>query len=126
MATVLVIDDEPSLRQTVRRALQSEKHEVLEAGDGVTALRLMADHRLDLVVTDLYMPRMDGMEFTIRLSQQNPHPRIIAISGGGFMEKGSLLETARRLGADATLAKPFTIKELLETVSDVLKRGEPK
>lgn len=126
MARVLVIDDDASVRQLVRRALETQKHDVIEAGDGATALRLIAEKPIDVVITDLYMPQMDGIEFTIRLAQQKPRPRLIAISGGGHMEKGSLLETARRLGADATLAKPFSVGELLDTVADLLKRGDAK
>lgn len=124
MSRILVIDDEASLRQMIRRALETEGHEVVEAGDGATALRVIAETPIDLVITDVYMPNMDGIEFTIRLAQQTPRPGLIAMSGGGFMEKGSLLETARRLGAAATLAKPFSVQELLETTADILKRGD--
>src|SRR6185436_8706726 len=120
MARILVIDDEASVLHMIRRALAHEPHEVLEAGDGKKALKFLADHPVDMVITDVYMPDMDGIEFTIRLAQQTPHPKIIAMSGGGFMEQGSLLETARRLGANATLAKPFTIKELLDTINELL------
>ena len=122
MARILVIDDEESLRRMVRHALEGEQHEVLDADDGKTALELIGKEPVDLVITDLYMPNMDGIEFTIRLAKQKPHPGILAMSGGGFMEKGSLLEIARRLGADATLAKPFTVRELLDAVDDILKK----
>lgn len=126
MAKILVIDDEPSVRQMVRRALENEGYEVVEAGDGQTAVTTLGQTPVDLIITDLYMPNMDGIEFTIRLAQQKPRPKLIAMSGGGFMEKGSLLETARRLGADATLAKPFTGDELRDAVTDLLKSGDKK
>jgi len=124
MTRVLVIDDEPPVRQMVRKSLDKLGYEVSEATDGATALKLLGEEAIDLVITDLYMPNMDGIEFTIRLAQKSPRPGLIAISGGGFMEKGSLLETARRLGADATLDKPFSVQELLDTVTAVLQRGD--
>ena len=124
MARVLVIDDEASVRQLVKRALETQKHEVLEAGDGTTALQLIGREAIDLVISDVYMPEMDGIEFAARLAQQQPHPKLIAMSGGGFKDKESLLEMTRRLGAEATLEKPFTIQQLLDTVNDILKRGE--
>lgn len=77
---------------------------------------------VDLVITDLYMPGMDGVEFTIRLRQGHPDVKVIAISGGGWKNNAEALELARRVGAHRTLPKPFQQDELLATVDSVLER----
>jgi CheY-like chemotaxis protein len=121
MARILVIDDEPGVRATVRKFLASEGHEILEAGDGVAALKLLGGHvAFDLIITDVYMAGMDGIELTIRLQAIPSRPAIIVMSGGGFVGVTDLLVEAGHLGATATLAKPFTVDELLSVVRDLL------
>ncbi|MBI4500592.1 MAG: response regulator [Gemmatimonadetes bacterium] len=117
---MLVIDDEPEVRAVLQEQLRAEGHEVFEAGDGDAAFRLLAEHPVDLVIADLYMPGMDGIEFTIRLGRQHPRPKIIAISGGGWRDKTDILEVAERLGAARTLAKPFTREQLVTVVRELL------
>src|SRR2546430_2244993 len=98
-ARVLVVDDESGIRSAVAKCLAHEGHEVVEAGDGASALQLLRDETFDIVITDLYMPSMDGMELIIRLEQMLSRPVVIAISGGGFVNADELLHTAERLGA---------------------------
>lgn len=120
MACILVIDDDDSVRSTVGKHLTRAGHEVVEASDGKKAMQLLEQTPVDLIIADMYMPEMDGIEFTSRLGQQAPGAKIIAISGGGHMDKEDVLEMAQRLGAVRTLAKPFTGAELLVAVTEVL------
>ncbi len=123
MACILLIDDEASVRSTLGKYLTHAGHEVVEASDGKQAMELLEESPVDLVITDMYMPDMDGIEFTIRLGQGLPGVKIIAISGGGHMDKHDVLEMAQRLGAARTLAKPFTRDDLLAAVREVLTEG---
>ena len=125
MAKILVIDDEVSMRTMVQKTLVRDGHEVFQAGSGREALEYLKNHPVDLIVTDLYMPDMDGIELTIRIGQQTLKPPIIAMSGGGFTAKEELLETARRMGAGRTLAKPFAPADLLQAVRDLLPGTTP-
>ena len=120
MARILVIDDEEAVRRMVRRALEMSGHEVDEANDGRTAMTLLEQRHPDLVITDMYMADMDGIEFTIRMSQLPHPPRLIAMSGGGFRSANDILETARRLGAARTLTKPFGSDDLRAAVAETL------
>ena len=123
MACILLIDDEASVRSTLGKYLTHAGHEVVKASDGKQAMELLEESPVDLIIADLYMPEMDGIEFTSRLGQQVPDVKIIAISGGGYLDKHEVLEMARNLGAARTLAKPFTRDELLAAVQEVLTEG---
>ena len=123
MPTVLVVDDDPSLRSAMRRQPNSAGYDVLEASDGEEAMGALAEHRVDLLLVDIFMPEVDGMELTIRVLRQMPDARIIAMSGGGTVDKHDALDIARRVGAIGTLTKPFTMEELLEAVRGVLGEG---
>ena len=120
MAQILIVDDDPSLLRTLRRILEDAGHEVTEESDGARALRRFAGHPSDLVITDIYMPEMDGIEFLMRLRECFPEAKIIAMSGGGFLEKESVLEGARALGAVRVLPKPFDADEVDRLVASVL------
>jgi CheY-like chemotaxis protein len=118
---VLVVDDDGAVRTTVRRTLMSAGHDVVEAPDGAAALKVLgAAPPVDLLLTDIYMPQMDGIELTIRARMAGRPLPVIAMSGGGYMKREDVLDTARKIGAMRTLAKPFTPQELLATVEDVL------
>jgi CheY-like chemotaxis protein len=123
MARILVIDDEAGIRTMVVKFLATGGHEILEAADGAAAMKLLeASAHVDLVITDLYMPGMDGIEFTRRLRQVPSRPAIIAMSGGGLGSQVDVLDIAGHLGA-VTLAKPFTGERLLAAVRQVLGQG---
>ena len=122
MARVLVLEDDSALGIIMRSALEDGGHEVLVAADGRIGLRVFGASKFDLVITDMLMPDMDGIEIVRTLRAYRSAVKIIAISGGGALDHGDLLGTALRLGADATLSKPFTPRALLDTVSGVLGR----
>lgn len=120
MADILIIDDDDALRSTLRKILERGGHTVREAADGVSGLALLRESSPDLVVTDLYMPEKEGIETILELRAVHPDLPILAVSGGGFMAPGSSLSDAEALGADATLAKPFSIEAFQEVVDRLL------
>lgn len=120
MAKILVVDDEDLVRMTLRQMLEADGHEVLEAANGREGVALHSSDPVDLVVTDIIMPEQEGIETIVQLRRKNPQLKIIAISGGGRMKNMDFLKIASHVGADATLTKPFSTKELLETVNDCL------
>jgi DNA-binding response OmpR family regulator len=114
---IVVIDDEAGTRCLVENALQFDGHQVLVAADGVSGMRLIREEQPDIVITDILMPDQDGLGIISSLRREFPQVKIIAISGGGTVGGLDLLVAARRLGADATLAKPFAPEELFESVN---------
>jgi DNA-binding NtrC family response regulator len=120
MATILVIDDEPAVRRSLRKILELDGHVVLEAEDGRAALAAEDSRSLDLIITDVYMPEMDGIEFLIEHQQLNPDIPIIAISGGGFAGTESVLKDAGMIGAAETLSKPLSIDAVRAAVNRAL------
>ncbi len=120
VARVLVVDDESSVRNVVRRTLEIEGHEVAEAEDGEVALRLFRERPFDLVVADLFMPVMDGLQLISQLREEVPGTKFVAISGSVYERRPRFLEIAGRMESVVTLAKPFTTKALLEAVAEAL------
>jgi len=117
MTTVLVVDDLTDMTTTLQRVLEFHGFKVLTAADGILALRCLRQHSVDLMILDVHLPNMDGLEVLQELHTSNLAPKIIAMSGGGRTADYGILDVAARLGADATLRKPFTMKELLAVVN---------
>jgi DNA-binding response OmpR family regulator len=126
VARVLVIDDEPAIREGLRALLQQQGHAVTAAGDGRAGLRHLAENEVDLVITDIVMPRQDGIETIVALRRLHPDVGILAISAGVGLERGDYLSMARKLGAHCTLAKPFSPAALLDAVTACLNRATPR
>lgn len=120
MARILVIDDDQAIRGTIRKILERSGHEVREAEDGVEGLKLFREDRPDLVVTDLVMPRKEGIETIIEIRAECPDVRILAVSGAETSVPAGRLFDAEALGADASLAKPFTVDQLRKAVAALL------
>lgn len=120
MTRILVIDDEAPVRRILRQMLERAGYEVVEAPDGAKGLRLYHQDPVDLIITDILMPEKEGIETIMALCKTAPRVKIIAISGGGRMNKKDLLSTAKALGAARTLAKPFTREEVLAAVQETL------
>ena len=118
MLRVLVVDDEPNVRKVVRKTLESAGHEVAEAEDGKVALDYCRANPTDLVVVDLFMPVMDGLELIVQLREEFPDTKIVAISGAMYEKRPRFLEIAGRMTSVVTLAKPFTVEELLNAVQE--------
>jgi two-component system KDP operon response regulator KdpE len=118
--TVLIVDDEKSLRDFVRRNLEVRSFNTLTAANGLEALALFNTHAVDLVILDVMMPRMDGLE-TIRRIRQGSLTPIIVLSALG--EEADKIR-ALNLGADDYLTKPFGVGELLARLQAVLRRTQ--
>jgi len=121
MTTILLADDEDLLREGVREILETADYRVIEARDGEEALAQFAVSDIDLVITDVVMPNMDGVDFVTRLRETFPDVPILTISGGSRVVSARFgLDSALLSGANASLTKPFTAKQLLEKVQQLL------
>jgi two-component system response regulator (stage 0 sporulation protein F) len=98
--------------------LRSAGHEVLLAADGREGLKTYREGPTDLVITDLFMPEVDGVETILALRREFPEAKVIAISGNICAD--AMLSVARRLGSVATLEKPFTAEHLLAAIQKAL------
>ncbi|MFH1279260.1 MAG: response regulator [Candidatus Eisenbacteria bacterium] len=120
MARVLVVEDDPQVRMMLRMTLERAGCVVDEAEDGRVALRKHRQDPADLVITDIVMPEVEGIETIMELRRSSPALPIIAISGGGHESPESYLTIAEKLGANRTFAKPVDREEMLEAVNDLL------
>jgi DNA-binding NtrC family response regulator len=119
-ARILLIDDEEPLRKVVARALAAAGcGNVTTAEDGRSGLRLCAEKPFDLVITDVLMPEVDGLEVLFTLRKKHPQTRAIVMTGGGDIEPETYLSMAQCGGA-AVLKKPFQMPELLAAVKKQL------
>jgi len=123
MPSILIIDDDDSLRDSLRRTLRKQGYVIMEASDGWLGLKQLERQAVDLVLLDLFMPDKDGLETIGELRRTHPGIKIIAMSGGGFRGKVDMLPMAKMLGARRTLTKPFTREQLLEAVDLELARA---
>jgi DNA-binding response OmpR family regulator len=120
---ILVIDDESSVREMIRRALESKGYEVDMAEQGAAGLALFQRTHFDLLITDIVMPDQDGLETILAIRRARPDLPILAISGGGSHAWTDVLETATVFGASQTLQKPFAIQQLIECVQELLRKA---
>ena len=120
MPRILVIDDELEVRVVLEKILQSAGHEAVLAANGVEGLRQYRQSAADLVITDLFMPELDGLESIMAFRREFPEAKLIAISGN--IAADAMLSVARRLGALMVLEKPFTPEQLLAAIEKVLAR----
>jgi DNA-binding NtrC family response regulator len=114
MATILVIDDQEAIRSFLRAVLEGDNHQVLEASNGRLGLELYGERCPDLVITDIVMPEMNGLEMMWELSRRFLNVKVIAMSGGLASEDA--LNAAKQLGARQTFQKPLDMEELLSAV----------
>ncbi len=123
MPRILVVEDDEPLRSVLRQILERTGHEVAEAADGRAALEIQRQKGADLVITDIIMPEVDGIETIMVLRREFPSVKIIAISGGSRVGPREFLNLARVLGAHRTLHKPFALQEMLDAVDELLGEG---
>jgi DNA-binding response OmpR family regulator len=118
--TVLVVEDEDAIAEAVRARLQSEGYEVLVAADGPEAIRVHAERRPDLVVLDLMLPGMDGLEVCQRIQRDGWTPVLMLTARTEEADKVA----GFAVGADDYLTKPFSLRELAARVQAILRRRE--
>jgi CheY-like chemotaxis protein len=121
MAKILVIDDEPAIRQVIRQVLARAGHDVAEAADGAEGLVALHARMPDLIITDIMMPNKEGIETVRDLRREVPKLPILVISGNA--DSALYMQVAKLLGAHAALAKPFRSAELLRAVEDLLAQA---
>jgi two-component system KDP operon response regulator KdpE len=120
--SILVVDDEQPLRDFIRKNLEARGFTIRTAANGLEALALFNTHELDLIILDVMMPGMDGLETTRRIRLASPVPIVILSALGEERDKVTALE----MGADDYLTKPFGVEELLARVRAVLRRSQPQ
>ncbi len=123
MATVLVVDDDTGIRESASMALAKAGHRILQAGDAASAQRLLREQRIDVVVSDIYMPGEDGVALLQWIVERRDPPRVILMTARGSIETTAL---AQRAGAFDYLSKPFELSELIARVGDALRKAEPE
>jgi two-component system chemotaxis response regulator CheY len=119
MAKILVIDDEPGIRDIICRVLEDSGHEVRSYENGRGAIENIKSWPADLLITDIFMPEVEGLETIRHIRQLRRDLPIIAISGVDLAGR-DYLGIAKKFGAVATLKKPFWPVNLLDVVSRVL------
>ena len=132
MAKVLVVDDDPAVQSMIKLVLEKAGHDVVVAGDGRKGLRALESEAFDLLLLDIFMPGMDGLETMRMVRQARPMLPIIVISGRPVTEdlrqEPDFLAMATKLGATYSLPKPFKPPALLSMMALCLEaetRGSP-
>jgi two-component system cell cycle sensor histidine kinase/response regulator CckA len=115
--TILVVDDDEGVRKLLEHILTAEGYAIVTAANGREAVEIVREHSIDLLITDLVMPEVEGFETIQAVRGERPGVKIIAVSGAFG---GKFLKAAVKLGASATLLKPIGRDKLLSTVRAVL------
>jgi CheY-like chemotaxis protein len=120
-ATILLVDDEELLRAGVQEMLEMSGYAVITATNGQEAMACLKQHAIDLVITDLVMPKMDGVDFVEQLRQTWPDVPVIVVSGStrNIMQRYGI-ESIQVPGADASLSKPFKGVDLMSQIKELL------
>ena len=121
MANVLIVDDEEMDRFLTSRIIQEAGHTPFFAGDGETAMQMYRENDIALVITDLRMPKVDGLSLIRGIRGHNPDAAIIAVSG-----LSQHLDAAKEFGAVAGLVKPVAPQDLIDTIQEVLGKLPPR
>jgi two-component system, chemotaxis family, chemotaxis protein CheY len=120
MARILVIEDDEHLQTAVRDVLSDVGHVVFVANNGREGVSRYREHHPDLVITDIFMPERNGLDVILELAPTNVS--IIAMSGGGRLDRGDHLDDALQFGASRVLVKPFTLDALIAAVNAALRQ----
>ena len=133
MTTILLIDDEPAVRSSVAKVLGRAGYDVITAASAEEAFETLEDTSVDIIITDIIMPGIDGVKAIRQIRKTNPALKILAISGGGNFGKSAYkpeaitttayLQAAIEAGADALLTKPFERKGLTEAVDSLAREA---
>lgn len=123
MIRILLVEDDTLVQSMLKQMLEREGHAVVAVNDGSAAIKTLEREEIDLVVTDLIMPEMEGIELIRSLRKQESRPKIIAISGGSaLLSPVAQLKSARFLGADLTFTKPIDREEFIGAVRELVSQ----
>jgi DNA-binding response OmpR family regulator len=117
---ILVLDDEERVTQVLALSLAQFDYRTSVATTPRDGLRILREEQVDLLIVDIFMPKVSGLDMIRRLKREMPKVKILAISGGGLIAGRDCLELAVEAGADGSLRKPLTAKALTETVRELL------
>jgi CheY-like chemotaxis protein len=127
MKTILIIDDEEAVRLALKRVLERAGYTVRLVSSGLEGLESLRAQSADVVVTDIVMPKIHGVDTIKAIVQEFPHIRVVAISGGGNFGSSeykpnaitttAYLSAAQAAGAHAVLTKPFEIRDVLQAIN---------
>ena len=120
MALILLVEDEEKIAATLRKALERRGHTVRCAGDGRAALEIKKASNIDLVIADIVMPDIDGLELIKEIRRTDKTTKILAMSGQAGWIPGGYLRAASAFGADHLLKKPFSTSVLINAVETLL------
>ena len=123
MNRILVIDDDDDFRKMLALTLTRAGYDVMEAPNGREGLKIYQSNRIDLVITDIFMPEKEGIETIIELKEFDRDSKIIAVSGGRDHEFVDILDFLEDFGVSKKFKKPFTTQELLTEIGVLLKTG---
>ncbi|MBM4125725.1 MAG: response regulator [Nitrospira sp.] len=114
MASILIVDDEESIRTLLRKILEADGHQIREATNGEVGLTLYRESPADLVITDILMPERDGMDITLELTREFLDAKVIAMTGATGDQ--NFLNVAKLFGARRVIKKPFTVDSIRRLV----------
>ncbi|OGR11241.1 MAG: histidine kinase [Desulfobacterales bacterium RIFOXYA12_FULL_46_15] len=120
MKTILIIDDEPSVRKMLGKLLEKNSYACIEAVNGKQGIQIFKENKPDLVISDLIMPEKEGIETIRELKKLDPDVKIIAISGGGITGPEVYLDLALKLGASKVFSKPVSNTRLISAIKELL------
>lgn len=121
MGKILVIDDDDGVRETIANAFRESGFAVDEAVNGLSGLKIFEEEAPDLVLVDVFMPVMDGIETLLQIRSQDKNVPVIVVSGGGRGIALQFLKMAQKLGADRTIEKPFVMTDLVGIASELMR-----
>lgn len=121
MPRILLIDDDPTIQKVFSQFLTSRGYDVFQAENGRIGLQMMRENRPDLIITDIMMPEMDGLEILLKIRESNDDVPVIAISGGMRALPINFLQQAKLFGAHHVFEKPVPLGVLLEKILDLLE-----
>ncbi len=129
MLRILVVDDDTAVRSAIKIVLEQDGHEVILASNGKAGIAAADEARFDLVICDIFMPGMDGIETINTFHKNNPQMPVIAMSGFTFRDSQhpapDYLSLSTKLGAAYSLRKPFRPNELLKAVRECAAKSGP-
>ena len=126
MANILVIDDDVTIQLVFSQFLTSLGHEIMQAENGKEGMSMIQETRPDLVITDIMMPEMDGLEILMQLRSTHDSVPVIAISGGMRSLPVNFLQQAKLFGARYVFEKPVPLEVLCNAVAELLDEAPPE